>query len=97
MFFGAPARSLDDIARLRRARFDFGEIAIANAGARRMWWESGVITVALASFSSWRMGLLKAIPMTPVSLESLYSESWPSILQNHLNKSGHLTKDIESI
>ncbi|MGO9736924.1 MAG: hypothetical protein ACLPVO_05765 [Desulfomonilaceae bacterium] len=43
MFFGAPARSLDDITRLRRTGFDFGEIAISNAGARRMWWESGVV------------------------------------------------------
>ncbi len=42
MFFAAPIRSLDDIARLRRARFDFGEIAVTNAGARRMWWEKSV-------------------------------------------------------
>ena len=37
MFCGAPVKSLDDITRLRRTGFDFGEIGIANAGARRMW------------------------------------------------------------
>jgi hypothetical protein len=50
MFFGAPVRSLDDITRLRWTGFDFGEIAIANAGARRMWWESGVINGGLGKF-----------------------------------------------
>ena len=50
MFYDAPVRSLDDIARLRRTGFDFGEIAIANAGARRMWWESGVINGGLDKF-----------------------------------------------
>jgi hypothetical protein len=50
MFFGAPVRSIDDITRLRRTGFDFGEIAIANAGARRMWWESGLINGGLGKF-----------------------------------------------
>ncbi len=50
MFFGAPVRSLDDITRLRRTGFDFGEIARANAGARRMWWESGLINGGLGKF-----------------------------------------------
>jgi hypothetical protein len=50
MFFGAPVRSLDDIARLRRTGFDFGEIAIANAGARRMWWEK-FVTINLENLS----------------------------------------------
>ena len=43
MLFDAPVRSLDDITILRRTGFDFGEIAIANAGARRMWWESEIL------------------------------------------------------
>jgi hypothetical protein len=43
MLYGAPVRSLDDIKRLRSSGFDFGEIAIANAGVKRMWWESGII------------------------------------------------------
>ena len=50
MFFGAPVRSLDDISRLRRTGVDFGEIAMANAGARRMWWESGLINGGLGKF-----------------------------------------------
>lgn len=50
MFYGAPVRSLDDIARLRRTGFDFGEIAVTNAGARRMWWESGVINGGTGKF-----------------------------------------------
>lgn len=50
MFYGAPIRSLDDISRLRRTGFDFGEIAMANAWARRMWWESGLINGGLGKF-----------------------------------------------
>ena len=43
MLYGAPVRSMDDIKRLRSEGFDFCEISIGNAGARRMWWESGII------------------------------------------------------
>jgi hypothetical protein len=50
MFYGAPIRSLDDISRLRRTGFDFGEIAMANAGARKMWWESGLINGGSGKF-----------------------------------------------
>ncbi len=50
MFYGAPARSLDDISRLRRTRFDFGEIAIAVAWTRRIWWEKSV-TINLENLS----------------------------------------------
>ncbi|MDA8407563.1 MAG: sugar phosphate isomerase/epimerase [Deltaproteobacteria bacterium] len=62
MFLGAPARSLDDIARLRRTGFDFGEIAIANAGARRMWWESGVMNGGLGKFFLMAHGPLEDNP-----------------------------------
>ncbi len=62
MFLGAPARSLDDIARLRRTGFDFGEIAIANAGARRMWWESGVMNGGLGKFFLMAHGPLEGNP-----------------------------------
>jgi sugar phosphate isomerase/epimerase len=62
MFYGAPARSLDDIARLRRTGFDFGEIAIANAGTRRMWWESGVINGGLGKFFLMAHGPLEDNP-----------------------------------
>jgi hypothetical protein len=62
MFYGAPARSLDDIAKLRRNGFDFGEIAIANAGARRMWWESGVINGGMGKFFLMAHGPLEGDP-----------------------------------
>ncbi|MGO8881950.1 MAG: sugar phosphate isomerase/epimerase family protein [Desulfomonilaceae bacterium] len=62
MFSGAPVRSLDDIARLRRTGFDFGEIAIANAGARRMWWESGVVNGGLGKFFLMAHGPLEGDP-----------------------------------
>jgi len=62
MFFGAPVRSLDDITRLRRTGFDFGEIAIANAGARRMWWESGIINGGLGKFFLMAHGPLEGNP-----------------------------------
>lgn len=62
MFYGAPVRSLDDIARLRRTGFDFGEIAMANAGARRMWWESGVINGGMGKFFLMAHGPLEGNP-----------------------------------
>ena len=62
MFFGAPVRSLDDIARLRRTGFDFGEIAMANAGARRLWWESGLINGGLGKFFLMAHGPLEGNP-----------------------------------
>ena len=62
MFFGAPVRSLDDITRLRRTGFDFGEIAMANAGARRMWWESGLINGGLGKFFLMAHGPLEGNP-----------------------------------
>jgi sugar phosphate isomerase/epimerase len=62
MFFGAPVRSLDDITRLRRTRFDFGEIAMANPGARRMWWESGLINGGLGKFFLRAHGPLEGDP-----------------------------------
>jgi len=62
MFYGAPVRSLDDISRLRRTGFDFGEIAIANAGARRMWWESGIMNGGLGKFFLMAHGPLEGNP-----------------------------------
>jgi sugar phosphate isomerase/epimerase len=72
MFFGAPARSLDDIARLRRTGFDFGEIAMANAGARRMWWESGFINGGLGKFFLMAHGPLEGDPNDAGSLWNWY-------------------------
>ncbi|MGA8830799.1 MAG: hypothetical protein WB554_04275 [Desulfomonilaceae bacterium] len=72
MFFGAPARSLDDIARLRRTGFDFGEIALANAGARRMWWESGVINGGLGKFFLMAHGPPEGDPNDANSLWNRY-------------------------
>ncbi len=72
MFFGAPIRSLDDIARLRRNGFDFGEIAIANAGARRMWWESGVVNGGLGKFFLMAHGPLEGDPNDAGSLWNRY-------------------------
>ena len=62
MFFGAPVRSLDDITRLRRTGFDFGEIAMANAGARRMRWESGLINGGLGKFFLMAHGPIEGNP-----------------------------------
>ena len=75
MFFGAPARSLDDIARLRRTGFDFGEIAIANAGARRIWWESGVINGGLGKFFLMAHGPLEGNPNDSGNLWNRYIPS----------------------
>ncbi len=72
MFFGAPVRSLDDIARLRRAGFDFGEIAIANAGARRMWWETGIINGGMGKFFLMAHGPLEGNPNDAGSLWNRY-------------------------
>ena len=72
MFFGAPVRSLDDIARLRRTGFDFGEIAMANAGARRMWWESGLINGSLGRFFLMAHGPLEGNPNDAGSLWNQY-------------------------
>jgi sugar phosphate isomerase/epimerase len=72
MFFGAPVRSLDDITRLRRTGFDFGEIAIANAGARRMWWESGVMNGGLGKFFLMAHGPLEGNPNDAGSLWNWY-------------------------
>ncbi|MGO8822348.1 MAG: sugar phosphate isomerase/epimerase family protein [Desulfomonilaceae bacterium] len=72
MFYGAPARSLDDIARLRRTGFDFGEIAIANAGARRMWWESGVVNGGLGKLFLMAHGPLEGDPNEAGSLWKRY-------------------------
>jgi hypothetical protein len=49
-------------SRLRRTGFDFGEIAMANAGARRMWWESGVINGGLGKFFLMAHGPLEGDP-----------------------------------
>ena len=72
MFFGAPVRSLDDITRLRRTGFDFGEIAMANAGARRMWWESGLINGGLGKFFLMAHGPLEGDPNDAGSLWNRY-------------------------
>ena len=72
MFFGAPVRSLDDIARLRRAGFDFGEIAIANAGARRMCWETGIINGGMGKFFLMAHGPLEGNPNDAGSLWNRY-------------------------
>ncbi len=72
MFFGAPVRSLDDITRLRRTGFDFGEIAMANAGARRMWWESGFINGGLGKFFLMAHGPLEGDPNDAGSLWNRY-------------------------
>jgi hypothetical protein len=70
MFFGAPVRSLDDITRLRRIGFDFGEIAMANAGARRMWWESGVINGGLGKLFLMAHGPLEGSAATSCQTSS---------------------------
>ena len=72
MFFGAPVRSLDDITRLRWTGFDFGEIAMANAGARRMWWESGLINGGLGKFFLMAHGPLEGNPNDAGSLWNQY-------------------------
>lgn len=75
MFFGAPVRSLDDITRLRRTGLDFGEIAIANAGSRRMWWESGVINGGLGKFFLMAHGPLEGNPNDSGNLWNRYIPS----------------------
>jgi sugar phosphate isomerase/epimerase len=75
MLFGAPVRSLDDIKRLRSAGFDFGEIAIANAGARRMWWESGIINGGMGKFFLMAHGPLEDDPYDSASLWNRYLPS----------------------
>ena len=75
MFYGAPVRSLDDISRLRRTGFDFGEIAIANAGARRMWWEAGVINGGLGKFFLMAHGPLEGDPNDAGALWKRYIPS----------------------
>lgn len=77
MFFGAPVRSLDDIARLRRTGFDFGEIAMANAGARRMWWESGLINGGLGKFFLLAHGPLEG---NPNDAGALWSQDVPNLI-----------------
>ena len=72
MFFGAPVRSHGDITSLRRTGFDFGEIAIANAGARRMWWESGVINGGLGKFFLMAHGPLEGDPNDAGTLWNRY-------------------------
>jgi sugar phosphate isomerase/epimerase len=72
MFCGAPVRSLDDVKRLRSAGFDFGEIAIANAGARRMWWESGIINGGMGKFFLMAHGPLEDDPYDSGSLWNQY-------------------------
>lgn len=42
MRYGAPAHTPGDIEKLIVQGFDFAEIAMPNAAARRRWWESGV-------------------------------------------------------
>jgi len=62
MLYGVPARSLNDISRMRRAGFDFCEIAMANPGARRMWWESGVMNGGMGKFFLLAHGPLEDNP-----------------------------------
>jgi sugar phosphate isomerase/epimerase len=42
MLYGAPAASVKEIEDLKALGFQFAEIPIPNAAARRMWWESGI-------------------------------------------------------
>jgi sugar phosphate isomerase/epimerase len=42
MLYGGPASSPEEIAALRALGFDFAEVVIPGAMARRLWWESGV-------------------------------------------------------
>jgi sugar phosphate isomerase/epimerase len=72
MLYGAPVRSINDIKRLRSAGFDFGEIAIANAGARRMWWESGIINGGMGKFFLMAHGPLEDDPYDARSLWNRY-------------------------
>ena len=81
MFYGAPIRSLDDISRLRRTGFDFGEIAMANAGARRMWWESGLINGCLGKFFLMAHGLLEGNPNDAGSLWNRYVPKLMAIVE----------------
>ncbi|MGC8660342.1 MAG: sugar phosphate isomerase/epimerase family protein [Desulfomonilaceae bacterium] len=72
MHYGAPVRSFDDIKRLRSSGFDFGEIAIANAGARRMWWESGLVNGGVGKFFLMAHGPLEDDPYDAGSLWERY-------------------------
>ena len=72
MFFGAPVKSLDDITRLRRTGFDFGEIAMANAGARRIWWESAIMNGGLGKFFLMAHGPLEGDPNDAGALWTRY-------------------------
>jgi hypothetical protein len=36
MLYGGPAKSPEDIIRLQRTGFDFGEVIISNPGSRRL-------------------------------------------------------------
>ncbi|MGO9120684.1 MAG: sugar phosphate isomerase/epimerase family protein [Desulfomonilaceae bacterium] len=42
MLIGATARSVDEIAFLKRFGFHFAEIIIQNPQSRHIWWESGI-------------------------------------------------------
>jgi len=72
MLFGAPIKSPDDIIRLRRIGFDFGEIAMANAGTRRIWWESGVINGSAGKFFLTAHGPLEQAPNDSKNLWNRY-------------------------
>lgn len=85
MFYGAPARSLDDISRLTRTRFDFGEIAIAVAWTRRIWWGKSV-TINLENLSETAEDMepvLDEVPHLGITLDighaNLYSAENKSI------------------
>ena len=72
MLFGAPIKSPDDITRLRRMGFDFGEIAMASAQARRMWSESGVVNGSAGKFFLTAHGPLEQIPNDAKNLWNRY-------------------------
>jgi hypothetical protein len=72
VFCAAPAKSLDDVKNLSSAEFDFGEIAIANAGARRLWWESGIINGGMGRFFLMAHGPLEDDPYDSSSLWNRY-------------------------
>lgn len=42
MYFGAPAKSIDALVKLKQMGFDFAEIIINNSTCRRSWWESEI-------------------------------------------------------
>ncbi len=72
MLFGAPIKSPDDITRLRRMGFDFGEIAMASAQARRMWLESGVVNGSAGKFFLTAHGPLEHAPNDAKNLWNRY-------------------------